>query len=164
MHLCSVIVVKAYWSRSSRVPFYLAPVLSPFLVFALFRRLICRDATKHTYLIWFLQGKTPRLVPLIETSQIREVFLYRLMSRSKPIIHSQHCLPNDCHKECKDVCANAVDDPSNLSANTEICKLFFLYCKNWIFMVIHEPKTNRYCMHLRFKCLSAYRFVFIAAI
>lgn len=33
-----------------------------FIVLSLFSHLICRDATKHTYLIWLLQGKASRSV------------------------------------------------------------------------------------------------------
>lgn len=37
-----------------------------FIAASLLSHLICRDATRHTYLIWLLQGKAPRLEHLLE--------------------------------------------------------------------------------------------------
>lgn len=72
-----------------------------FIVLSLFRHLICRDATEHTYLIWLLQGKASWSIwwNHLHGNQIRRVLLYSQLSQTQPMINNLHFLPNDYHSE-----------------------------------------------------------------
>lgn len=69
-----------------------------FIVLSFFSRLICRNATKHTRLIWlrrsFLIGAVDRAISLVIKCCCQ-------LSQPQPIINNLHFLSNDYCAECR---------------------------------------------------------------